>query len=152
VTPSIGGVLRQRAVTGQILVSLVLAILGAAAVSHVPVPRSLASTPVEARERDSDRQLGIRNDSGIQLSDAIVGSNAIVLEIAGDAGTPTLRSVLRGGRLPRALAIDHLNHGADASRARMLDLAYLEVATSLAYARAGTVAYHSTAPPPPSIR
>lgn len=148
----IGGVLRQRAITGQILVSLVLAILGVAAASHVSGPRPLTGISVAVREGDSDRQIGIRNGSGIQLSDAIVGSNSFVLEIISDASSPTLRSSLRGGRLPKALAIDHLNHGAAASRARMVDLAYLEVATSLAYARAGTVAYYSTAPPPVNIR
>lgn len=100
---------------------------------------------------DSDRQIGIHHGSRLQLSDAIVGSHAFSLEIVGDAGTPILRSIIRGGRLPRSLAIDHLARGADASRVHMVDLAYREIATSLAYARAGTVAYHSTAPPPVEI-
>lgn len=100
---------------------------------------------------DSDRQIGIHHGSRLQLSDAIVGSHAFSLEIVGDAGTPILRSFIRGGRLPKSLAIASHARGADASRVHMVDLAYREFATTLAYARAGTVAYYSTAPPPVKI-
>lgn len=143
---SAGVILRQRTPTALILVSLVLAIFGMAAASHSPLPRVPEKATTAGGAPQSERQASLRKSSALQISAALRGSNPFGLEIVGQGSASSLRSHLRGGRIPK-LGVDRHTAGAAASRTRMVYLLYREVDTSLAYARVGTAAYQSTAPP-----
>jgi hypothetical protein len=123
-----------------------LAIFGAAATWAVPASL-LAPRALESAAPAGETTPAILTYSVFQPSTAVIGSNPLNLEITGNGTAPFLRYTMRGGRLPKALGIDPQSLDAAASRARMIDLSYREFATNLARARAGTVAYHSTAPP-----
>jgi hypothetical protein len=141
-----GGILRQRPVSGLKLLFAALAFFGAAAAWAVPIPHS--ATVAAEIAAPGEAGTAILTYAGFQTSTAIIGSNPLNLEITGNGNAPFLRYAMRGGRLPKAPGIEPQSPGAAASRARMIELSYREFATTLAHARAGTVAYRSTAPPP----
>jgi hypothetical protein len=145
----VGSDLRQRRVSGLKLLVAALAFIGAAAGWHIPAPYS-ATGVAQSAEGTGETTSAILTYAGFHTSNAHIGSNPLNLTVTGDGNAPTLRNVMRGGRLPKALGIGRHFDGAAASRARMADLSYLDVATILAYARAGMAAYRSTAPPPAS--
>jgi hypothetical protein len=140
--------LRQRPASGFKFLVAVLAFFGAAAVWSVPASHTAAGITEQARAAAGETTTASLTYSGFHSSNAIIGSNPLSLRITAEGNTPILRYAMRGGRLPKALEIDRQTNAAAASRARIAVLSYLEFATTLAYARAGTAAYRSTAPPP----
>jgi hypothetical protein len=142
-----GGQLRQRPVSNLKFIVAALAIFGAATAWALPAPRSATGVMEPATVVAGGSAAAILTDAGFHTSNAIIGSNPLNLQITGEGSAPFLRYAMRGGRIPKALELDRQSLDAAASRARMADLSYLDVATLLAYARAGMAAYRSTAPP-----
>lgn len=86
--------------------------------------------------------------SGSPLSSPYLAENGSSWELIRLVNISGLRHTIRGGGFEYLGDIVSRIQGAQASRARMIEITYLEFALALAEARLGLVAYRSTAPPP----
>ncbi|HEX7118546.1 MAG TPA: hypothetical protein VF212_07160 [Longimicrobiales bacterium] len=85
----------------------------------------------------------------VPTSSACAVEDVPLLDVFGAQGDTTQRQTSRNGAADGLRLDQTRSHGALASRARRVGIAYLEFALELARARSGLVAYRSTAPPPP---